>query len=731
MVAISKARFVAGLQCAKRLFLETHAPDRRDPEGPGRAALQEAGIEVGIVARRRFPGGVLVGAEAGWDDALARTAALVADPDVPAIFEAAFEHAGARMRADVLRRVGPGRFVLVEVKLGSKVRAYHETDLAFQLAVLGGAGVEVERVELLLLDRSYVHPGGPPDPFRLFTVVDLSEKALPQVATIRERLPAMRGVVEASDAPAVDPGPQCLTPFRCPFFGHCHVGGPTFPVTDLPRLTGEQLAGLAAIGVADIRDVPPEFPGLSPLQQRAVASVRAGRAIREPALVAKLAAIALPAHFVDFETFAPAIPVFPGTGPFEQVPFQWSDHVLEPDGTVRHREFLHDEGADPRRAFAESLLAATADAASLVVYSSFEGDVLTALAAQLPDLAGALRARRDRIVDLLPLVRDHAYHPALRGSFSIKRVLPAFVPGLGYDDLAIQDGLTASLSHAVLVDPGLDAERRAALRAQLLAYCGRDTEAMLALYRALGRAFDVEPALALAGEAGRPLESPPAFCHRIPEEEPHMALRLGDTAPDFTADTTEGRISFHEFIGNNWVVLFSHPKDFTPVCTTELGYMARIKPEFDKRGVKILGLSVDSNDSHTKWSQDIKETQGHAPNYPLIADPERKVADLYDMIHPNALDTLTVRSVFVIGPDKKIKLMLTYPASTGRNFDELLRVIDSLQLTSKHSVATPVNWKNGDDCIIVPSISDDDAKKKFPGGWKALKPYLRIVPQPQ
>ncbi len=210
-----------------------------------------------------------------------------------------------------------------------------------------------------------------------------------------------------------------------------------------------------------------------------------------------------------------------------------------------------------------------------------------------------------------------------------------------------------------------------------------------------------------------------------------MALRLGDTAPDFTADTTEGRIKFHDFIGSNWVVLFSHPKDFTPVCTTELGYMARIKPEFDKRGVKVLGLSVDPVDSHQKWSADIKETQGHAPNYPLIADPERKVADLYDMIHPNALDTLTVRSVFVIGPDKKIKLMLTYPASTGRNFEELLRVIDSLQLTSKHSVATPVNWKPGEDCIIVPSISDEDAKKKFPGGWKALKPYLRIVPQPK
>jgi alkyl hydroperoxide reductase subunit AhpC len=210
-----------------------------------------------------------------------------------------------------------------------------------------------------------------------------------------------------------------------------------------------------------------------------------------------------------------------------------------------------------------------------------------------------------------------------------------------------------------------------------------------------------------------------------------MALRLGDIAPDFTAESTEGTIRFHEFIGDGWVVLFSHPKDFTPVCTTELGYMAKIKPEFEKRGVKIIGLSVDALGSHRDWSNDIKETQGYAPNYPLIADPDRKVAQLYDMIHPNALDNLTVRSVFVIGPDKKVKLMLTYPASTGRNFDEILRAVDSLQLTAKHSVATPVNWKQGDDCIIVPSLSDDDAKKKFPGGWKALKPYLRMVPQPR
>jgi alkyl hydroperoxide reductase subunit AhpC len=209
-----------------------------------------------------------------------------------------------------------------------------------------------------------------------------------------------------------------------------------------------------------------------------------------------------------------------------------------------------------------------------------------------------------------------------------------------------------------------------------------------------------------------------------------MAIRLGDIAPDFTADSTAGTIHFHEWLGSSWGVLFSHPKDFTPVCTTELGAVAKLKPEFDKRNVKVLGLSVDSVADHDRWKGDIEETQGCALNFPLLADPDRKISQLYDMIHPNANDTLTVRSVFIIGPDKKVKLSITYPASTGRNFDEILRVIDSLQLTAQHSVATPVNWRNGEDVIIVPSVSDEDAKKRFPGGWKTVKPYLRVVKQP-
>jgi thioredoxin-dependent peroxiredoxin len=209
------------------------------------------------------------------------------------------------------------------------------------------------------------------------------------------------------------------------------------------------------------------------------------------------------------------------------------------------------------------------------------------------------------------------------------------------------------------------------------------------------------------------------------------ALRLGDEAPDFTAQTTEGTIRFHEWLGDGWGVLFSHPKDFTPVCTTELGEMARIKGEFDRRGTKILSLSVDPLEAHQRWARDIEETQGYAPNYPIVADTDRAVADLYGMVHPNADDTATVRSVFVIGPDKKVKLTLTYPMSTGRNFDEILRVLDSLQLTARYKVSTPANWRQGEDVIIVPAVGDDEARERFPRGWSASKPYLRVVPQPR
>jgi len=218
-----------------------------------------------------------------------------------------------------------------------------------------------------------------------------------------------------------------------------------------------------------------------------------------------------------------------------------------------------------------------------------------------------------------------------------------------------------------------------------------------------------------------------------------MPLRIGEEAPNFVAQTTEGQIDFHKWIGDGWAILFSHPKDFTPVCTTELGYMARLKPEFDRRSCKVIGLSVDPVADHQRWAKDIEETQGSAPNYPIIGDADLTVAKLYDMIHPNAsgekartaTDNATVRSVFVVGPDKKIKLVLTYPMSTGRNFDEVLRVLDSMQLTARHKVATPVNWRNGEDVIILTSVTDDEAKQRYPDGWRSPRPYLRIVAQPK
>ena len=219
-----------------------------------------------------------------------------------------------------------------------------------------------------------------------------------------------------------------------------------------------------------------------------------------------------------------------------------------------------------------------------------------------------------------------------------------------------------------------------------------------------------------------------------------MALRIGETAPDFEAETTEGKLKFHQWLGDSWGILFSHPKDFTPVCTTELGYMAKLKPEFERRNTKVIGLSVDPVDRHQGWARDIEETQGHAPNYPMIGDTQLRISKLYDMLPQDAgetsdgrtaADNQTVRNVYVIGPDKKIKLVISYPMTTGRNFDEILRVIDSMQLTAKHKVATPVNWKQGEDVIIAGSVTDDDAKKTYPNGWKAPKPYLRIVPQPR
>jgi hypothetical protein len=462
--------------------LQRHAGHLAAAEGP-LGDRRGASMRVEAVARLRFPGGVAVPeVERDPANAVACTRALVADASVPAVFAGVFARDGVGVGIDVLVRRAGGLFDLVEVTAGTRVRERHATHVALQLWVLAGNGVAVDRVGLLALDRQYVHAGGAVDPMRLFVHEDLTAPARALQPRMGPQVAAMLAALDGSAPPEIPTGGQCIRP-RCPFYEHCHTGEPLHPVSELPRLEPVQLDALRALAITDLRAVPADFPTLTVLQARACEVVRTGRPFRDPAIGGALGAIVRPAHFVDFETFSTAIPVHPGTRPYENVPFQWSDHVLDGDRIV-HRAFLH-EASDPRRAFAESLLAATVDAASVVVYSSFEADVLAALAIELPDLAPGLEALRRRIVDLLPIVRDHCYHPAFRGSFSLKAVVPALVPGLGYDDLAIRHGLAAMAAYEELVDPTTAPPRRVALRADLLAYCARDTLALVELYRTL------------------------------------------------------------------------------------------------------------------------------------------------------------------------------------------------------------------------------------------------------
>ena len=478
---LSKSHVLTGLQCLKRLHLETHASELAEPPDPRAEGMRALGTEVGVIARRRFPGGVLV--QGPHEEAVRATRALLADASVPAIYEAAFERDGVAVRVDALTRAGRG-WDLVEVKSGTRIRRHHELDLAIQLRVVEGS-VPVARAYLMHLEREYVFDGGPCDFAALFTLRDCTPRARTLAPALAERLPAVREALAGLDPPEVATGDQCRVPYRCPFFAHCHAGGPEHPLRELPRLSVPQLAWLEGRGIVDLRDVPDDLPRLSPRQKRVRDVVRAGTPFRDPAVAQALAAVVFPAHFLDFETASTPIPAYAGTRPFEAIPFQWSDHVVDGGEIIAHHEFLHRGGSDPRRAVATSLLEVARDAGSIVAYSGYEADVLAALASALPDLSEALHALRARIVDLLPIVRAHYYHPRLRGSFSIKAVLPAMVPGASYDDLEIREGFMAMRARAEMIDPDTPPARREELARQLLAYCGADTAAMVALYRAL------------------------------------------------------------------------------------------------------------------------------------------------------------------------------------------------------------------------------------------------------
>lgn len=494
---LSKSRYVSGLQCHKRLWLEVRRPELALP-GPAQVAALAAGAHVGERARLLFPGGVLV-EETDFDAARARTRALLADPSVPALFEAAFAHRGVRIRADVLQRRRGGAFRLIEVKAASSAKDIHIHDLAVQQFVLHGAGVVVEGCDLLHVNPHYVRAQAGIHWPSLFQRSDLTAAVAARLGEVGARVEDLLRVAASSGQPPIEPGSQCRSPYECPFLRHCTAGFPADWIGRLPHLSRHKRSLLRGLGVLRIGEIPDVFP-LGPAQRRAREVLRGEAPALAPALhgaLERAAAAGPPAAALDFEAMTPALPLYPGTRPYQAIPFQWSLHPLArgaaPSG------FLADPAVgDPRRAFAASLLAATDDAAAggpegapILVYSGYESSALASLAQALPDLAEALEALRRRLLDLLPLVRTHVYHPAFAGSYSLKRVAPALVAGLTYDDLAeaegVADGAQAGAAFERMVRRETPAEEALALRAALVSYCARDTLALARLYEALRR----------------------------------------------------------------------------------------------------------------------------------------------------------------------------------------------------------------------------------------------------
>jgi predicted RecB family nuclease len=483
---LSKSRFGAGLQCFKRLYLECYVPELADPIDPSQQALFDTGTGVGILARQRFPGGRLIG-EPYYEHSRAEvtTSEAVADPLVPAIYEAAFTFDGIRIRVDVLSRNSGNTFDLVEVKSSTSVKLEHISDAAIQLHVLEGFGVPVRKVFLLHIDKSYVYEGGPYDLSTLFLLEDITDRARTFLSSIPGYLVDMREVLHQDAAPSIEIGPQCTRPYQCPFYGYCRQDTPEHHIEQLPPAKPELIERLRTAGILDVRNIPSNFPMLSANQQRVRDCVVTGQAYISSDLSAALDQITYPLHFLDFETFNPALPAYPGTRPYQVVPFQWSLHVRDSAGGLHHSWFLHDGDGDPRQALSTSLLDSIGPEGTIVVYSGYEQTIIKQLAEEFPQYEERLLALSDRLFDLLAVVRRHYYHPDFHGSYSLKAVLPALVPDMTYRDLEIQDGSNASAVFARMIAPATEKPERERIRGALLDYCERDTQAMVRILQVL------------------------------------------------------------------------------------------------------------------------------------------------------------------------------------------------------------------------------------------------------
>ena len=483
VIRLSKSRYIAGRQCPLRLWLRHHRPEVGASPTPAQEARFDAGHLVGELATRRHPGGVLV--DERWPEpALAATARLLEDGSLPALFEAAFRHRGMFVRVDILERLQSERWRVTEVKASTRLKDVHLDDVAAQTWALRGAGIDVAEVGLLLLNRDYVFGGGEHDLTELFRYHDVTretERALGAIGGEVERMQAML----AGPVPETGPGRQCNTPYACEFSEHCVANAnlPAHSIRELPRLSAKKEAELRSIGVEAIAEIPADWR-LTPTQERVRQAVVDGVEHVAGGLGAALDSLEYPVCYFDVEAIASAIPRYPGTRPYQALPFQWSLHRDDGGGELEHFEFLHDRDSDPREAFARTLLEAVGQRGSIAVYSSYEKRILGELAAALPALAPRIESLIERLVDVLAIVRGHLYHPDFRGSFSLKRVLPVLVPSLGYGDLAIQDGAAAALEYLAMLEVPDGLERETA-RTNLLAYCGRDTLGLARLCHAL------------------------------------------------------------------------------------------------------------------------------------------------------------------------------------------------------------------------------------------------------
>jgi predicted RecB family nuclease len=482
---ISKSKFVAGCQCVKRLYWLVHQPELGEQPGAADEAIMEQGREVGLLARKMFPGGVEVGYQRSLDQAIRATQELVANPAVPAIFEGVFQHDGVLVRVDVLHRRRDGRWRLMEVKSTTAVKEHHLDDLGIQYRVVSRSGVDVASACLAHVNRSYVFSGGMVDPWRFFRIRNVTRQVARLQPKLTFQLRSAFTVLSMPTAPDIKPGTHCTHPVTCEFYDRCNPPLPDDHIGYLPRLHASAEEQLDQMGVESIHDIPDDFP-LSERQRRACTSVQTGEPWYSPELGVALESLRYPLYFADFESVNPAVPRFPGMRPYDQLPFQWSVHVLrEPGAEQEHYEFLATDATDPRREFISSLCAALGESGSILVYSSFESQRLSELRGWLPEFGECIMAIQARLFDLLPVVREHTYHPSYAGSYSIKSVLPALVPEMTYYGMEVSNGQSAGLAWESLVRGSLDNSERDRLMKTLLAYCGQDTLALVRLLEKL------------------------------------------------------------------------------------------------------------------------------------------------------------------------------------------------------------------------------------------------------